>query len=451
MSPAGKSPVHTPARRVDGQAELDEAKERAKLHVVSVGEGPDVCNIDELLDVAELPELCESFKSVTLGELAALDRTALLSKLKKIGLIRLSDRQKVANTIAKLKRLERLNLDKATGADSASSSGARAAHAADPYLSAPWSATPAASRCRAVLMPGQGAQKVGMADALLKHPKAAKLFKEASAVLGYDLGAIVAKGPAEKVDSTLYAQPAIFVTSLAALEVYKATHPDELKNVKTAAGFSLGEYTALCFGGGISFAECLKLVQVRAEAMFAATQEAASGMASIVGITDDAVLEKCLSEAKAAVGGDGAAYIANYMFPGGRTCSGDKQVLSKACELAKEAGASSAKLLAVSGAFHTPYMKSAAARLAEALDEAPLRMPSIDVISNVTAEPYGSVDEIRSLLKRQMLEPVKWEQTIRSLLDSHSEYLEPGPGKQLKAMLRRIDQKAWGLTEVLEK
>ena len=185
--------------------------------------------------------------------------------------------------------------------------------------------------------------------------------------------------------------------------------------------------------------------------MFAATQEAASGMASIVGITDDAVLEKCLREAKAAVGGDGAAYIANYMFPGGRTCSGDKQVLSKACELAKEAGASRAKLLAVSGALHTPYMKSAAARLAVALDEAPLRMPSIDVISNVTAEPYGSVDEIRSLLKRQMLEPVKWEQTIRSLLDSHSEYLEPGPGKQLKAMLRRIDQKAWGLTEVLEK
>ena len=96
-------------------------------------------------------------------------------------------------------------------------------------------------------------------------------------------------------------------------------------------------------------------------------------------------------------------------------------------------------------------MKSAAARLAVALDEAPLRMPSIDVISNVTAEPYGSVDEIRSLLKRQMLEPVKWEQTIRSLLDGHSEYLEPGPGKQLKAMLRRIDQKAWGLTEVIEK
>ena len=140
------------------------------------------------------------------------------------------------------------------------------------------------------------------------------------------------------------------------------------------------------------------------------------------------------------------------MFPWARTCSGDLKVLEKACELVTKMGAKNAKMLNVSGAFHTPYMESAAAALAKVLDEAPIKMPTIKVYSNVTGKPYTSAEEIKTLLKRQLLEPVKWEQGTKDLIAlGHAQYVEPGPGKQLKAMMRRIDQDAWGKTITLEK
>jgi len=151
-------------------------------------------------------------------------------------------------------------------------------------------------------------------------------------------------------------------------------------------------------------------------------------------------------------GGEGKAYIANYMFPEGRTCTGDVKVLEKACELLLKAGAKSAKMLNVSGAFHSPYMAKAGDALAKVLDEADIKMPTIKVYSNVTGKPYTSVDEIRTLLKRQLLEPVKWEQGTKDLITlGHSQYVEAGPGKQLKSMMRRIDQDAWNKTITLEK
>lgn len=146
------------------------------------------------------------------------------------------------------------------------------------------------------------------------------------------------------------------------------------------------------------------------------------------------------------------AYIANYMFPEGRTCSGDLKVLEKACELVQAKGAKNAKMLNVSGAFHTPYMEAAGAALGKVLDDSDIQMPSIKVYSNVTGKPYASVDEIKTLLKRQLLEPVKWEQGTKDLITlGHSQYVEPGPGKQLKAMMRRIDQNAWNKMITLEK
>ena len=120
------------------------------------------------------------------------------------------------------------------------------------------------------------------------------------------------------------------------------------------------------------------------------------------------------------------------------------QVLEKACELCEKAGAKQAKMLNVSGAFHTPYMEAAGAALSKVLDEADIKMPSIKVYSNVTGKPYTSVPEIKQLLKRQLLEPVRWEQGTKDLVaGGHSQYIEPGPGKQLKAMMRRIDPDAW--------
>ena len=144
------------------------------------------------------------------------------------------------------------------------------------------------------------------------------------------------------------------------------------------------------------------------------------------------------------------AYIVNYMFPEARTCSGDKAVLEKMCELVVEMGAKNAKMVNVSGAFHTPYMAAASEVLGKTLDEAEIKMPSILVYSNVTGKPYTSVDEIRSLLKRQLLEPVKWEQGTKDLVTlGCTQYVEAGPGKQLKAMMRRIDNDVWQKTEVL--
>ena len=328
---------------------------------------------------------------------------------------------------------------------------AASAKAAEAVATAkPWSETKESERDVAVLFPGQGTQKVGMAGKLLENKVAQSMFDLAGKILGYSLVDLCAQGPQEKLDSTLYSQPAIFVCSLAAMEIAKNDAPEMLKKVKTAAGFSLGEYSALVFGGGLSFEDGLKVVKARAEAMDAAAKAAASGMASIGGLADDK-LQACLDEAARSVG-NGKAYIANYMFPEGRTCSGDLKVLEKACELCTKAGSKQAKMLNVSGAFHTPYMEAAGAALSKVLDEADIKMPSIKVYSNVTGKPYTSVPEIKTLLKRQLLEPVRWEQGTKDLVaGGHSQYIEPGPGKQLKAMMRRIDQDAWNKTITLEK
>jgi len=313
-----------------------------------------------------------------------------------------------------------------------------------------WDATPAAQRDTAFLFPGQGTQKVDMEAKLLADPACRALFDEASKILGYDLVQLCSKGPQDKLDSTLYSQTAIMVCSLAAIEKVKKEDPAKLKKASVAAGFSLGEYTALVFAGALSFEDGVKLVKARAEAMDAAAKAGSGGMVSVSGCSDE-VLQKALDQAGKAVGGGKKAYIANYMFPEGRTCSGDKAVCEKLCETAVKLGAKQAKMLAVSGAFHTPYMEAASEALGKALDEANVQMPSLTVYSNVTGKPYTSVDEIKTLLKRQMIEPVKWEQGTLDLIGlGCKEYIEPGPGKQLKAMMRRIDQDTWKKTVALD-
>ena len=328
---------------------------------------------------------------------------------------------------------------------------AAASQAAEAVAAAkPWTDTPEAERDVAVLFPGQGTQKVGMADKLLENKVAQSMFDIAGKVLGYSLVDLCKNGPADKLAATVYQQPAIFVCSLAAMEIAKQDAPDMVKKIKTAAGFSLGEYSAIVFGGGMSFEDGLKVVKARAEAMDAAAKTSKGGMAAIGGVADDKV--QAALDAAAEATGSGKAYIANYMYPEGRTCSGDYKTLEKACELLLEGGAKSAKMINVSGAFHTPYMKDASEALGKVLDEATITMPSIKVYSNVTGKVYTSVDEMKSLLKRQLLEPVKWEQGTKDLIaGGHAQYVEPGPGKQLKAMMRRIDQDAWNKTITLDK
>jgi len=318
----------------------------------------------------------------------------------------------------------------------------------------PWAQTLERDREICVLFPGQGTQKKGMADALIeKCPEARLLFDKAKAILGYDLAALIRDGPQEKLDQTLYSQPAVFVTSLAALEKAKKERFAQIGRTKMAAGFSLGEYSALVYANAMSFEDGLTLIKARAEAMDAAAKQADSCMASISGV-DDQTLIQLIGEATAAVGTEGRAYIANYMFPEGRTCSGDTQVLKKLCELVVGLGpGKSGKLVAVSGAFHTPYMAPAQAALAEMLDKTEIKDPTIYVLSNVTGEYYMNADHIRTLLKRQIVEPVRWEQSMdeaTKLMHGHTGYIETGPGKQLKAMMRRINQEAWNKMIVLD-
>jgi len=317
----------------------------------------------------------------------------------------------------------------------------------------PWAQTMERDREVCVLFPGQGTQKKGMADKLMLKPEAKALFDKASEILGYDLAALIRDGPQDKLDQTLYSQPAVFVTSLAQVEVSKKARFETLGRSKMCAGFSLGEYTALVYANVMSFEDGLKLVKARAEAMDAAAKNANASMASISGV-DDPTLLQLIGQATAEFGGDKKAYIANYMFPEGRTCSGDVQVLKKLCELVQGMGqGKSGKMVNVSGAFHTPYMQPAAEALAKKIDETPMEMPTLNVVSNVTGVYFYSVEEIRTLLKRQLVEPVRWEQSMEEVTKPfhfHTAYIETGPGKQLKAMMRRIDQEAWGKMTVLE-
>jgi len=318
----------------------------------------------------------------------------------------------------------------------------------------PWAQTMERDREICVLFPGQGTQKKGMADKLIDScPEAKALFTKASSILGYDLEDLCRNGPQEKLDQTLYQQPAIFVTALAAMEKAKKEKFETIGRTKMTAGFSLGEYCALVFANAMTFEDGLRLVAARGEAMEAAAKLADTCMASISGV-DDTTLAQMIATATEQVDNKGRAYIANYMFPEGRTCSGDKAVLKKLCELVSTLGSGkSAKLINVSGAFHTPYMESAVPKLAEMLEKTDIQQPTIYVLSNVTGEYFMSPDHIRELLKRQIVEPVKWEQQMdeaTKLMHQISGYIESGPGKQLKAMMRRINQDAWSKMTVME-
>ncbi len=290
----------------------------------------------------------------------------------------------------------------------------------------------------AVLFPGQGAQSVGMGrEVLAASPVAQELFSEASAILGYDLADVCWNGPAERLNSTVVSQPAIFVGSLAALEVVKAQEPAVLDSCVAAAGLSLGEYTALVFAGALSFVDGLRLVKRRGEAMQAAADATPSGMLSIL-MLDRAVVEEIVQQAQAT----GFIRIANLLCPGNIVVSGDKAAVAEAQRLAEERGARTV-MLAVAGAFHTPLMRPADQALAEALAQVDLRPARIPVWSNVDAQPHQDPAEIRDLLIRQVLEPVRWEDSLRGMLAwGIEQFHEVGPGKVLAGLLKRVHRKA---------
>lgn len=290
----------------------------------------------------------------------------------------------------------------------------------------------------AFLFPGQGAQSVGMGQSLYGElPAAKKLFDEAADVLGYSLIDVCRDGPPEKLNSTAVSQPAIFVSSLAALESLRGSEPDAEASCVAAAGLSLGEYTALVFAGAMSFADGLQLVQKRGEAMQAASDATPSGMLSILGLDEEQVAQICADARQ-----HGIIEIANLLCPRNTVVSGVKAACEEAEKLAEQRQALKTIRLTVAGAFHTDIMKPADEALAQALAGMKLTACRVPVWSNVDAQPHTDPAEFRELLVKQVLQPVLWEKTLRNLLASGVEcFYEIGPGRVLAGLLKRVERK----------
>jgi [acyl-carrier-protein] S-malonyltransferase len=289
----------------------------------------------------------------------------------------------------------------------------------------------------AFLFPGQGAQHVGMGKSLSgAHPAAKELYERANEVLGFDLKTLCFEGPQEQLNSTDISQPALFVSSLAALEILKAESPETIEACSATAGLSLGEYTALVFAGAMNFEDGLRVVRTRGEAMQSAAEANPSGMVSILLLEPEKVEDICRQASDA-----GPVQIANYLCPGNLVISGTKSACDSAAKLAEEAGGRSIPL-SVAGAFHTSFMEPAIEPLREVLASVELKSPRIAVISNVDSESHSDPDEIRELLVRQVVSPVRWEDSVRKLLErGFDEFYEIGPGKVLTGLMKRIARK----------
>jgi [acyl-carrier-protein] S-malonyltransferase len=269
-------------------------------------------------------------------------------------------------------------------------------------------------------------------------PAAGRLYQRAGEVLGYDLAKLCFEGPAERLDSTVCSQPALFVTSLAVLEALRAESPQTVEECEAAAGLSLGEYTAMAFAGVMDFEDGLMLVQRRGAAMQDAADATPSGMVSILGLDRDDVQALC-----DVARGDEILEIANLLCPGNIVISGSNGACERAAELARSFGAIKAVPLAVAGAFHTQIMQPSLHQLTEALADVPLRPAQIPVVSNTDARPHQDPEDIHRLLIRQVLQPVLWEDSMRYLLqEGFGQFYEVGPGRVLRGLLRRIDRSA---------
>jgi len=295
------------------------------------------------------------------------------------------------------------------------------------------------------MFPGQGAQVVGMGAAVAAEvPAAAELYKKASDILGYDLLAIDDKAQLDKTDVS---QPAIFVASMAAVEKLKAEDAATVDACNMAMGLSLGEYTALCFAGAISFEDGVRITKARGEAMQAASEAASSGMVSIIGC-DKA---KCEDICKAASEATGKPVgLANLLCNGNYACSGAMEAVDKIVEIAKpEFKARMAVKLAVAGAFHTDFMAPAVDSLKQVLDTVEVSKPRIPVVSNVDAKSHSDPAVIKDILTKQVTAPVQWETIMTDLVASgYDAGYELGPGKVLSGIMKRVDKKAPAITNI---
>ena len=294
----------------------------------------------------------------------------------------------------------------------------------------------------ALLFPGQGSQSVGMgADLAAGFPEARKLFNSANEVLGFNLLRLCAEGPEEELRRTIHTQPALYVTSCAALAALASRVE---VSPFAAAGHSVGEYAAFHAAGAMTFEVGLQLVRRRAELMQEASDRKPGTMAAILGLDSAQVREAC-EQARSV----GVVTIANYNCPGQVVISGEQAAVERACEEARSRGARRVVPLQVSGGFHSPLMVGAGDALHAHLRQALFKTPRFPVVVNVAAEYCRSGVDIAPYLTMQVAGSVRWEESMRLLLaDGVELFLELGVGEVLSGLLKRIDRGAQALSVV---
>lgn len=286
----------------------------------------------------------------------------------------------------------------------------------------------------AFVFPGQGAQTIGMGQALAEtYPAAKAVFEEVDEALGQKLSALIWSGEIETLTLTENAQPALMATSMAAMAALKA-EGITLERAAFVAGHSLGEYSALCAAGAVSLADTARLLRIRGRAMQAAVPVGQGAMAAILGLDAEAV-DKVAQEAAQ---GD-VCQLANENDPTQNVISGSKAAIERAIVMAKAAGAKRALPLPVSAPFHCALMQPAADEMARALEDVQFNDPSVPLVANVLAESVSDATRIKALLVEQVTGRVRWRSSVEWMAaQGVTEFWEIGAGKALSGMIRRI-------------